>query len=52
MSLSSFGRGTRLNQAGQIVSAIAQARAFGQYVQSGQDSHDPAARIRAELQGL
>ena len=45
----------RLSQVGQIASVIARVRAFGQYVQSGQDSDDLAvrsARIRAEFQAL
>ena len=54
-SLGSIGRGLRLSQARQAFQAIAQFREFGQYVQSGQDADDPAARtarIHAELQGL
>ena len=50
ISLGGIGRGLRLSQARQ---AIARVREFGQYVQSGQDAGDPAARtahVRAELQ--
>ena len=55
ISLGNIGRGLRLSQAGQAAQAIARVREFGQYVQSGQDAGDPAARtarIRAELQDL
>lgn len=53
ISLAGIGRGLRLSQAQQAARAIARVREFGQYVQSGQDADDPAARtarIRAELQ--
>jgi hypothetical protein len=55
ISLSNVGRSMWFRQARQIVSSIAQLRAFGQYVQSGQDSDDATARtarIRADLQAL
>jgi hypothetical protein len=55
ISLVGLGRGLRLSQARQAAQAIARVREFGQYVQSGQDAGDPAARttrIRAELQDL
>jgi hypothetical protein len=55
ISLGNVGRSMRLSHAGHIVPAIVRLRAFGQYVQSGQDSDDPTvrtARIRAELQAL
>lgn len=55
ISLGGLGRGLRLSQALQVAQAIARVREFGQYVQSGQDADDPAARatrIRSELQHL
>jgi hypothetical protein len=55
ISLGGIGRGLRLSQARQAGHAIARVREFGQYVQSGQDAGNPAARtarIRAELQDL
>jgi hypothetical protein len=47
------GRSLRLSQARQFAGAITRIRALGQYIKSGQDVGDPAARtawIRAELQ--
>lgn len=55
MGLGGIGRGLRRSQARQAAQAIARVREFGQYVQSGQEVGNPAARtarIRAELQGL
>jgi hypothetical protein len=55
ISLGGLGRGLRLSQALQVAQATARVREFGQYVQSGQDADDPAARatrIRSELQHL
>ena len=55
IGLSGLGRGLRLSQARQAAQAMARVREFGQYVQSGQDAGNPAARttqIRAELQGF
>jgi hypothetical protein len=55
ISLGGIGRSLRLSQARQAAQAIVRVREFGQYVQSGRDGGDPAARtarIRAELQDL
>ena len=52
LAISLGGRSLRPRQ---VLTAIGQLRAFGEYVQSGQDADDPAtrtARIRAEMQGL
>jgi hypothetical protein len=55
ISLGGLGRGLGLSQALQAAQAIARFREFGQYVQSGQDAEDPAARtarVRGGLQGF
>jgi hypothetical protein len=44
ISLGGIGSGLRLSQARQAAQAIARIRDFGQYVQSGRDADDPAAR--------
>jgi hypothetical protein len=52
VSLGGLARGLRPRQ---IMTAIGQMRAFGEYVRSGEDADDPAvrtARIRAKMQGL
>ena len=55
ISLSGLSRGLRLNKASDVARAIARVRKLGQYVQSGQNAEDPAARtawIRSELKDL
>ena len=52
ISLGGICRGLRLSQARQAAQAIARVREFGQYVQSGQDAGNPAARVARIPAGL